>query len=64
MALAQSSGGNVSLSMSARTAFADPANATRRLTLIFAASLLLLSTVFCLVVSLSTPQTYPVQNTP
>ncbi len=37
-----------------RIAFADPASATRRLILIFAASLLLFGTVFCLVVSLST----------
>jgi len=48
--------------MPARIAFADPASATRRLILIFAASLLLFGTVFCLVVSLSTRLTYPVQN--
>ena len=48
--------------MCPRIAFADLANATRRLVLILAASLLLFGTVFCLVVSLSILQTYPVQN--
>jgi len=48
--------------MSPHIALAEPVNATCRLVLIFAASLLLFGTVFCLVVSLSTRQTYPVQN--